>query len=140
MEWIGRAHEAKGRLLAGGERDGAVVTPTLLEEVPADQPVVADEVFGPVACLDPYEDFEQALLMVNDSRFGLQAGVFTNDTAKLQLAWEKLEVGAIIHNDVPTWRSDPMPYGGVKSSGVGREGPAYTYREMTEERMLVFRR
>ena len=140
VEWIARAREAKGRLLAGGEREGNVVTPTLLEEVPPDQPVVADEVFGPVACLDAYEDFEQALLMVNDSRYGLQAGVFTNDTAKIQHAWERLEVGAVIHNDVPTWRTDPMPYGGVKNSGVGREGPVYTYREMTEERLLVLKR
>jgi acyl-CoA reductase-like NAD-dependent aldehyde dehydrogenase len=102
--------------------------------------VVADEVFGPVACLDAYEDFEQALLMVNDSRYGLQAGIFTNDTSKVQNAWTELEVGGIIHNDVPTWRTDPMPYGGVKGSGVGREGPRYTYREMTEERLLVLKR
>jgi len=138
--WIGEARQAKGRLLAGGERSGNVITPTLLEEVPHEQPVVADEVFGPVACLDAYEDFEQALLMVNDSRYGLQAGIFSNDTTKLQLAWERLEVGAVIHNDVPTWRSDPMPYGGVKGSGIGREGPTFTYREMTEERMLVLKR
>jgi acyl-CoA reductase-like NAD-dependent aldehyde dehydrogenase len=136
-DWIERARAAKGRLLAGGERNGNVVTPTLLEEVPTDQPVVSDEVFGPVACLDPYEDFEQAMLMVNDSRYGLQAGIFTDDVAKVQHAWQTLEVGGVIHNDVPTWRSDPMPYGGVKGSGVGREGPAYTWREMTEERLLV---
>jgi acyl-CoA reductase-like NAD-dependent aldehyde dehydrogenase len=139
-DWIERARAAKGRLLAGGEREGNLVTPTLLEEVPTDQPVVSDEVFGPVACLDPYEDFEQAMLMVNDSRFGLQAGIFTDDIAKVQHAWQTLEVGGLIHNDVPTWRSDPMPYGGVKGSGVGREGPASTYREMTEERLLVVRR
>jgi acyl-CoA reductase-like NAD-dependent aldehyde dehydrogenase len=136
-EWIDDARAAKGRLLTGGERQGNVISPTLLEEVPRDRPVVADEVFGPVACLDPYEDFAQALNMVNDSRYGLQAGIFTRDTSKVQEAWERLEVGGIIHNDVPTWRSDPMPYGGVKGSGVGREGPAYTWREMTEERLLV---
>jgi len=101
---------------------------------------VADEVFGPVACLDPYEDFAQALNMVNDSRYGLQAGIFTRDTAKVQEAWARLEVGGIIHGDVPTWRCDPMPYGGVKGSGTGREGPAYTWREMTEERLLVLSR
>ena len=117
-----------------------MVSPTLLEEVPDDQPVISDEVFGPVACLDAYEDFEQALLMVNDSRYGLQAGIFTSDTSKVQKAWAELEVGGIIHNEVPTWRTDPMPYGGVKGSGVGREGPRYTYREMTEERLLVFKR
>jgi acyl-CoA reductase-like NAD-dependent aldehyde dehydrogenase len=140
VEWIGGAVEAGGRLLAGGDRDGNVVAPTLLEEAPADQPVMADEVFGPVACLDPYEDFAQALNMVNDSRYGLQAGIFTCDTGKVHEAWRAIEVGGIIQGDVPTWRTDPMPYGGVKDSGTGREGPAYTYREMTEERLLVLSR
>lgn len=140
MAWVEEAKAARGRLLAGGTRDGNVVAPTLLEEVPPDEKVVADEVFGPVAVLDPYEDFAQALNMVNDSRYGLQAGIFTRDTSKVQQAWETLEVGGIIQGDVPTWRCDPMPYGGVKASGTGREGPAYTYREMTEERLLVLRR
>jgi len=139
-EWIARAREAKGRLLCGGEREGNVIRPALLEEVPGDEPLVADEVFGPVAVLDPFEDFAQALNMVNDSRYGLQAGIFTRDTAKVQEAWARLEVGGVIHDDVPTWRTDPMPYGGVKASGVGREGPLWTYREMTEERLLVLRR
>jgi glyceraldehyde-3-phosphate dehydrogenase (NADP+) len=138
--WIGDAVEAGGRLLAGGDRAGNVISPALIEESPADQPVVADEVFGPVACLDPYEDFAQALNMVNDSRYGLQTGVFTRDTAKIQEAWECIEAGGIIQGDVPTWRTDPMPYGGVKASGVGREGPVYTYRELTEERLLVLKR
>ncbi len=138
--WVAQAREAKGRLLAGGEREGNVIRPVLLEEVPPDQSVSCDEVFGPVAVLDPYEDLAQALNMVNDSRYGLQAGIFTSDTGKVQEAWEKLEVGGLIHNDVPTWRTDPMPYGGVKGSGVGREGPRFTYREMTEERLLVVRR
>jgi len=138
--WINAAQTAGGRLLAGGERRGPVIDPTLLEEVPHDQPVVSDEVFGPVAVLDPYEDFAQAMLMVNDSRFGLQAGIFTRDTGKIQDAWEQLEVGGIVHGDVPTWRSDPMPYGGVKDSGNSREGPLFSYREMTEERLLVLQR
>jgi acyl-CoA reductase-like NAD-dependent aldehyde dehydrogenase len=138
--WVAGARAAKGRLLAGGEREGNVIRPVLLEEVPPDEPVSCDEVFGPVAVLDPYEDLAQALNMVNDSRYGLQAGIFTSDTGKVQEAWEKLEVGGLIHNDVPTWRTDPMPYGGVKGSGVGREGPRFTYREMTEERLLVLRR
>jgi glyceraldehyde-3-phosphate dehydrogenase (NADP+) len=135
--WIADAAGAGGRLIAGGERSGNVISPALIEEAPADQPVVADEVFGPVACLDPYEDFAQALNMINDSRYGLQAGVFTSDVAKIQEAWVRIEAGGIIQGDVPTWRTDPMPYGGVKGSGVGREGPAYTYRELTEERLLV---
>jgi acyl-CoA reductase-like NAD-dependent aldehyde dehydrogenase len=89
--------------------------------------------------LDAYEDFAQAMMMVNDSRYGLQAGLCTQDADKIRQAWEQLEVGGIIQGDVPTWRTDPMPYGGVKDSGIGREGPLYTYREMTEERMLVLR-
>ncbi len=139
-QWIADGIASGGRLLAGGERSGNLIAPTLLEEVPSDRPVVADEVFGPVAVLDPYEDFAQALNMVNQSRYGLQAGVFTNDISKVQDAWAAIEVGAVIHNDVPTWRTDPMPYGGIKDSGVGREGPLFTYREMTEERTLVLQR
>ena len=139
-DWISSAVSAGGRLLAGGDREANVIAPTLLEETPHDQPVMADEVFGPVACLDPYEDFSQALNMINDSLYGLQAGVFTTDVGKVQRAWEAIEVGGIIQGDVPTWRTDPMPYGGVKGSGVGREGPAYTYRELTEERLLVLSR
>ncbi len=137
--WIRMGVEAGGRLLAGGRREGSVIVPTLLEEVPGDQPVVADEVFGPVAVLFAYEDFGQALCMVNDSRYGLQAGIFTRDVSKVQRAWEEIEAGGIVHGDVPTWRTDPMPYGGVKASGVGREGPLWAYREMTEERLLVLR-
>ena len=139
-DWVSSAVEAGGRLLAGGDREGNVIEPILIEEAPADHPVVADEIFGPVACLDPYEDWAQALNMVNDSRYGLQAGVFTLDVGKIQEAWESIEAGGIIQGDVPTWRTDPMPYGGVKNSGVGREGPAYTYRELTEERLLVLYR
>jgi len=139
-DWIASAVASGGRLLTGGGRKGNVITPALIEEAPSDASVVADEVFGPVACLDPYEDFSQAINMVNDSRYGLQAGIFTNDVGKIQHAWRHLEVGGVIQGDVPTWRTDPMPYGGVKNSGTGREGPAYTYRELTEERLLVLSR
>jgi acyl-CoA reductase-like NAD-dependent aldehyde dehydrogenase len=137
--WIGEGVASGGRLLAGGDREGSVVSATLVEEVPSEEPLVSDEVFGPVAVLDPYEDFSQALNMVNESRYGLQTGVFTSDLDKIQQAWTELEVGGIIVGDVPTWRTDPMPYGGVKDSGTGREGPMYAYREMTEERLLVLR-
>jgi len=136
-QWLASATESGGRLLAGGERQGSVITPCLLEEVPHDQPVSCDEVFGPVATLDAYEDLAQALHMVNDSRYGLQAGLFTSDITKIRRAWSELEVGGLIQGDVPSWRSDPMPYGGVKASGIGREGPLYAFREMTEERLLV---
>jgi glyceraldehyde-3-phosphate dehydrogenase (NADP+) len=139
MDWIGKAKAAGGKILAGGSRAGAVVEPTLLEGVPKDQPVVADEIFGPAAVLACYSDFGEALAEVDDSRFGLQAGVFTKDVTKIRRAWERLEVGGLIQGDVPTWRSDPMPYGGAKESGTGREGPAFTWREMTEERLLVLK-
>ncbi|HPC84096.1 MAG TPA: aldehyde dehydrogenase family protein [Thermoanaerobaculaceae bacterium] len=137
--WIEQAVEAGGRLLAGGTRAGNVVAPTLLEGAPPDQPVVADEVFGPVAVLQRYRSFEEALALANASRYGLQAGVFTSDLGKVRRAWEVLEVGGVIQGDMPTWRSDPMPYGGVKASGTGREGPASAVLEMTEERLLVLR-
>ncbi len=137
--WVEQALAAGGRLLAGGARAGNVVTPVLLEGVPPDQPVVADEVFGPVAVLQRYHHFEEALELVNRSRYGLQTGVFTSDLGKVRRAWDVLEVGGVIQGDMPTWRSDPMPYGGVKASGTGREGPAWAVLEMTEERLLVLR-
>jgi len=138
--WVAQAEDAGGRRLCGGGREGRVLRPVLLEEVPSSEPVVSREVFGPVAVLEAYEDFQQAMHMVNDSRFGLQLGVFSRDLEKIQMAWEEAEVGGVIQGDIPTWRSDPMPYGGVKQSGTGREGPLYAWREMTEERLLVLRR
>jgi aldehyde dehydrogenase (NAD+) len=139
IEWIESAKAAGGTRLTGGAAEGSMVTPTLLDGVPDDQPIVASELFGPGAVLSTYDSFDEALARVNASRYGLQAGVFSHDVAKVRRAWETLEVGAVIQGDVPTWRSDPMPYGGVKSSGVGREGPASAFLEMTEERMLVLR-
>ncbi len=139
LSWVESARTAGGTLLAGGRAEGTVVAPTLLADVPGDEPVVAGELFGPGAVLATYASFDEALARANDSRYGLQAGVFTSDVAKARKAWDTLEVGAVIQGDVPTWRSDPMPYGGVKSSGVGREGPASAFLEMTEERMLVLR-
>jgi acyl-CoA reductase-like NAD-dependent aldehyde dehydrogenase len=139
VSWIERAVAAGGTLLCGGARVGNVVAPALLENVPPEQPIVADEVFGPVAVLSAYDDFEQALVEVNHSRYGLQAGIWTRDIGKVRRAWDVLEVGGVIQGDVPTWRCDPMPYGGVKESGVGREGPLYAVIEMTEERLLVLR-
>jgi acyl-CoA reductase-like NAD-dependent aldehyde dehydrogenase len=137
--WIAQAVAAGGTLLAGGTRTGNIVAPALVENVPPDQPLVADEVFGPVATISAYDDYEQALAEVNRSRYGLQAGVYTHDIGKIRRAWDVLEVGGVIQGDAPTWRCDPMPYGGVKESGIGREGPAHAYLEMTEERLLVLR-
>lgn len=139
VAWIERAVGRGARVLAGGGRTENTVAPTLLEHVPHDEPLSCDEVFGPVAVVDVYETFDDALALANASRFGLQAGVFTASVAKARRAWDVLEVGGVIHNDVPTWRSDPMPYGGAKDSGIGREGPAFAYLEMTEERLLVLR-
>jgi acyl-CoA reductase-like NAD-dependent aldehyde dehydrogenase len=116
-----------------------MVSPALLDGVPDEEPIVAGELFGPGAVLSTYDTFDEALARVNASRYGLQAGVFSQDVAKVRRAWETLEVGAVIQGDVPTWRSDPMPYGGVKASGTGREGPGSAFLEMTEERMLVLR-
>ena len=137
LQWIGSARKAGGALLAGGTAEGSLMAPTLLENVPDEEPLVAGELFGPGAVLSAYDTFDEALARANSSRYGLQAGVFSNDVEKVRRAWETLEVGAVIQGDVPTWRSDPMPYGGVKASGVGREGPASAFLEMTEERMLV---
>jgi acyl-CoA reductase-like NAD-dependent aldehyde dehydrogenase len=116
------------------------VFPALLDRVPTDAALWSDEAFAPVAAVRPYRDFEEALAIVNDSRFGLQAGVFTRDVEKIQKAFETLEVGAVIQGDMPSWRSDPMPYGGVRQSGVGREGPRFAVEEMTEPRLLVLRK
>ena len=112
---------------------------TLLENVPKDEPLCASEAFGPVAVLSSFTDFDSALREVNESAFGLQAGLFTRDLYRAQRAWDRLEVGGVILGDVPSWRSDVMPYGGVKGSGLGREGVRFAMEEMSEIRMLVIR-
>jgi acyl-CoA reductase-like NAD-dependent aldehyde dehydrogenase len=139
QEWIDTAVSAGGRVLCGNERQGALLSATLLENVPADQKICREEAFGPVAVLSEFDDFESALRQVNDSRYGLQAGVFTRDLYRAQMAWDRLEVGAVIVGDVPSWRVDHMPYGGVKDSGLGREGLRYAIEDMTEIRLLVVR-
>jgi acyl-CoA reductase-like NAD-dependent aldehyde dehydrogenase len=137
--WIRDAVVAGGRLLCGGKRDGAMLEATLLEDVPADQAVVCKEAFGPVAVLSGFRDFDGALAQVNDSVYGLQAGIFTRDLYKAQRAWDTLEVGGVVIGDVPSWRVDHMPYGGVKNSGLGREGVRFAIEDMTEIRLLVLR-
>ena len=137
--WIDEARDRGARRLTGGERDGNVIRPCLLEDTPADTDVVAREAFGPVASLYGYGTFDEALARVGDSRFGLQAGIFTSDVRKLTRALDRLEVGAVIHDDSPAYRVDHMPYGGVKESGLGREGARYAVEDMTEPRMLVLR-
>jgi acyl-CoA reductase-like NAD-dependent aldehyde dehydrogenase len=137
--WIAKALAAGGRLLCGGGRKGAMLEATLLEDVPREQEIVCKEAFGPVAVLSRFRDFEAALAEVNDSPFGLQAGVFTRDLYKAQRAWDALEVGGVLIGDVPSWRVDHMPYGGVKDSGLGREGVRFAIEDMTEIRLLVVR-
>jgi acyl-CoA reductase-like NAD-dependent aldehyde dehydrogenase len=112
---------------------------TLLEDVPSDEKICAREAFGPVAVLSRFASFDQALAEVNDSVFGLQAGIFTRDLYKMQQAWDQLEVGGVVIGDVPSWRVDHMPYGGVKDSGLGREGIRFAMEDMSEIRNLVIR-
>lgn len=137
--WIQEALDAGATLLCGGTRDGAMLEATLLEGVPRELPLCAKEAFGPVAVLEPFTDFEGVLDRVNDSEYGLQAGVFTRDLYRAQAAWDRLEVGGVIVGDVPSWRVDHMPYGGVKNSGLGREGIRWAMEDMTEPRLLVIR-
>ena len=137
--WIESAVTAGANLLCGGGREGAMLEATLLEEVPSGEDVVCQEAFGPVAILSRFADFDAALAEVNDSVFGLQAGIFTRDLYKAQKAWNVLDVGGVVIGDVPSWRVDHMPYGGVKESGLGREGVKFAIEDMTEVRMMVVR-
>lgn len=137
--WVTSAVDAGAKLLCGGERDGAMLEATLLEDVPNDADVNREEAFGPVANLFRFSTFEQALDMVNDSQFGLQAGIFTRDLYKAQRAWDVLHVGGVVIGDVPSYRVDNMPYGGVKESGLGREGVKFAIEDMTEVRLMVVR-
>ncbi|MDB6163684.1 MAG: aldehyde dehydrogenase family protein [Xanthomonadaceae bacterium] len=137
--WIAGAIAAGATQRAGGRRDGAFVPATLLENVPHDCDLYRREAFGPVACIESFDDFDDALDRVNDSDFGLQAGVFTGSLAHAMRAWDRLDVGGVIVGDVPSFRVDNMPYGGVKGSGAGREGVAYAIADMTEQRLLVVR-
>jgi acyl-CoA reductase-like NAD-dependent aldehyde dehydrogenase len=127
------------RLLCGGGRRGSIVEPAVLENVPHDAEASCEEVFGPVTTLAPFSTFEQALELVNNSRYGLQAGVFTYDVRRIQRAWDELEVGGVMINEIPSFRVDHMPYGGTKDSGLGREGIRWAIESMTEVRLLVIR-
>jgi acyl-CoA reductase-like NAD-dependent aldehyde dehydrogenase len=138
--WIREAVEGGAKLLCGGKREGAMLEATLLEDVDRSATVYREEAFGPVAILSSFTDFDAALDEVNDSKFGLQAGIFTRDLFKALDAWDRLEVGGIVVNDVPSYRVDNMPYGGVKDSGLGREGVRFAMEDMTEIRNLVIRR
>ncbi len=135
--WTKEAVAGGAKLLEGGQRNGSMITPAILTGVKAGMKLRDEEVFGPVVIIEPYDDFEDALAEVNHSKYGLQAGLLTRDAGRILTAYRELEVGALIVGDTPTWRLDPMPYGGVKDSGLGREGLRYAIEEMTEPRMLV---
>jgi len=138
--WIQEATAKGGKLLCGGKRDGAMLEATLLENVDRNAKLYREEAFGPVAILSKFKDFDKALDEVNDSKFGLQAGIFTRDLYKMLTAWDRLDVGGVVIGDVPSYRVDNMPYGGVKDSGLGREGIRFAIEDMTEIRNLVIRR
>jgi glyceraldehyde-3-phosphate dehydrogenase (NADP+) len=137
MEWIEDAIDKGAKLLTGGSRDGSLIEPTVLTGVPPGCDVSKSEVFGPVVHVERYRDFDEALKAVNESRYGLQAGVFTKDMKKAFKAYGALDVGGVVVNDYPSFRVENMPYGGVKDSGTGREGVRYAIEEMTELKLLV---
>lgn len=137
--WIEEAKAAGATVLAGGNRNGAMLEATLLEGTTPDMAVYNQEVFGPVAMISSFSDFDAALEEVNNSDFGLQTGIFTKDIYKAYKAWDVLEVGGLVIGDVPSWRVDHMPYGGVKDSGLGREGIRFAIEDMTEMKLMVLR-
>lgn len=136
--WIDEAKRAGALMTVEGKRAGSIFTPTVATRVPRDSRIWKEEAFGPVVCINSYKTFDEAIGAVNDSRYGLQAGVFTNSVAEAFEAAEQLDVGGVIINDIPTYRVDHMPYGGVKDSGIGREGLRYAIEEMTEEKLVCF--
>ena len=137
--WIKEAKDKGATILCGGTREGAMLQATVMENVPKDCDASAEEAFGPLSILAPFDDYDEALKEVNNSRYGLQAGVFTRDIYKAHKAWDVLEVGGVVIGDVPSWRVDNMPYGGVKDSGLGREGIRYAIEDMSETRLMVIR-
>ena len=136
-QWVEEAVRGGARLLCGGHRNGSLMEPTVLTGTRPDMKVNCQEIFAPVVTVEAYDNFDEALRQVNNSSYGLQAGIFTRDVKRLFTAFEELEVGGLIAGDVPTFRIDHMPYGGVKDSGLGREGLRYAIEEMTEPRLLV---
>ncbi|WP_026689573.1 aldehyde dehydrogenase family protein [Alteribacter aurantiacus] len=140
MKWIDEAKEGGASVVCGGTQKGNVVLPTILADAPLDSSVSCEEVFGPVVHINAFSKWEEAIEAVNNSDFGLQAGVFTLDMKKAFQASEELEVGGVLINDIPTFRVDHMPYGGVKKSGFGREGIKYAIEEMTELKLVSFKK
>jgi acyl-CoA reductase-like NAD-dependent aldehyde dehydrogenase len=139
-QWVNEAVAAGARVLCGGRRSGVFYEATYLENVDPRQKVSCVEVFGPVATLQPFDEFAETVRIANDSVYGLQCGVFTRNLDHAFYAYRELEVGGVIVNDVPSFRVDSMPYGGVKHSGLGREGVRYAIEEMTERKIMVLNR
>lgn len=137
--WVDKAEKKGAKILSGGVLSKNLFEPTLLENVDEALEIYKDEAFGPVAILEKYKNFEVGIATINKSRFGLQAGVYTQNLNKMLYAWDHLHVGGVIINDIPTFRVDNMPYGGVKDSGLGREGIQSAIRDMQEERLLVIK-
>jgi acyl-CoA reductase-like NAD-dependent aldehyde dehydrogenase len=136
-DWVQEAVRGGARLLCGGHRQGSMLEPTVLTGTKLDMKVNCQEIFAPVVTVEPYQDFDQALRQINDSAYGLQAGIFTRDAKRMFQAYDELEVGGLVAGDVPSFRIDHMPYGGIKDSGLGREGLRYAIEEMTETKLLV---
>src|SRR4051812_22146119 len=137
LAWIEEAQSRGAEILAGGQTENGLIRPTLISEPPDDAKVACEEVFGPVVVVDAYDAIEQAIERANGTRYGLQAGIFTANVRTALRAARELEFGGVTVNEAPTFRADQMPYGGVKASGNTREGPAYSVRELTEERLVV---
>ena len=137
VQWIDEAVQAGAKLLCGGNKHGAIVSPAVLTETAPNMRVNNAEIFGPVVTVEQYETFDEAMSLINNSEYGLQAGLFTRDIRLIQAAFEEIEVGGLIVGDVPTFRVDQMPYGGMKNSGLGREGLRYSIEDMTERKLMV---
>ena len=136
--WVNEAVAEGAKIQTGGKRDKSYYPPTILINVNPNLPVACSEAFGPILIVNSYTNFNDAIKAVNNTDFGLQAGVFTNNMNKALGAFNQLDVGGVVINDIPTFRVDNMPYGGVKDSGFGREGIKYSLREMTEIKLLVY--
>ncbi|MBO6575063.1 MAG: aldehyde dehydrogenase family protein [Rhodothermales bacterium] len=139
LSWVQEAVQAGATLHTGGTSEGQVVLPTVLTDVPSDAKVCREEVFGPVTVIEPFDTFDEAIARCNDSRFGLQAGIFTSDVGRAMTAFRELDYGGVLINDTPTFRVDNFPYGGTKDSGFGREGVRFAMQEMTEPKVLIMR-
>ena len=135
--WVREASEHGAKILTGGGREGTLFEPTILTNTTPDMRVSCEEIFAPVVTISPYGEWDEAITAINDTPYGLQAGLFTNDMNLIMDAWERIEVGGLQVNSVPTFRVDHMPYGGVKASGFGREGVKYALEEMTDLRLMV---